>query len=188
MESKNYPPIVYKYRNWNDPNHKNVLLKNELFLASPKYCNDPFDCRIPMDYNLLDTEEKRKEKVDQLIVEHFDQLIKGRTDVDAEIKKLDKKFTDLIKTQREYESYLFEAQDLYYGILSLSARWDSILMWSHYTRNHSGYCVGFHEQKLRESRLFGMGGSVHYTDDFPSISPLERKGNIFNMFQETCKG
>jgi len=128
MESRNYPPIVYKYRNWNDPNHKSVLLKNKLFLAFPKYCNDPFDCRIPMDYNLLDTEEKRKEKVDQLIVEHFDQLIEGGKDIEAEIRKLDKKFSDPIKTKREYQSYFFEGQDLYYGILSLSARWDSILI------------------------------------------------------------
>lgn len=29
------------------------------------------------------------------------------------------------------------------GILSLSRRWDSALMWSHYTKTYSGFCVGF---------------------------------------------
>lgn len=29
------------------------------------------------------------------------------------------------------------------GILSLSRRWDSALMWSHYTSTYQGFCVGF---------------------------------------------
>ncbi|WP_458722929.1 DUF2971 domain-containing protein [Pseudomonas brenneri] len=29
------------------------------------------------------------------------------------------------------------------GILSLSRRWNSCLMWSHYTNTYSGFCVGF---------------------------------------------
>ncbi|MEN5313376.1 DUF2971 domain-containing protein [Pseudomonas koreensis] len=29
------------------------------------------------------------------------------------------------------------------GILSLSRRWDSALMWSHYTKTYSGFCIGF---------------------------------------------
>jgi hypothetical protein len=35
--------------------------------------------------------------------------------------------------QRQYER----------GVLSLSARWDSVLMWSHYGEQHRGVCVGY---------------------------------------------
>lgn len=57
LENKQLPPIVYKYRNWKDQCNKDVLQKNHLFFTSPKEFNDPFDCKIPDDYSLLDTEE-----------------------------------------------------------------------------------------------------------------------------------
>ena len=55
-----YPEIIYKYRNWKGKNHKDILLKNNLFMASPEYFNDPFDCRIPINYRLLNTPEKMR--------------------------------------------------------------------------------------------------------------------------------
>jgi hypothetical protein len=32
------------------------------------------------------------------------------------------------------------------GILSVSRRWDSALMWSHYTETYKGFCVGFNRE------------------------------------------
>ena len=55
-----YPKIVYKYRSWDNPVHQRVLKFNELFVSSPKNSNDPFDCRIPINYSQLDTPEKIK--------------------------------------------------------------------------------------------------------------------------------
>ncbi len=54
----NLPEIVYKYRCWSNTFHKNLLTKNEVFLSSPSVFNDPFDCRIPKNYLLLDNDEK----------------------------------------------------------------------------------------------------------------------------------
>lgn len=34
------------------------------------------------------------------------------------------------------------------GILSLSRRWNSSLMWSHYCSSHAGFCVGFHRNHV----------------------------------------
>lgn len=31
--AKSYPKIIYKYRNWKDKYHKDVLRKNELYMA-----------------------------------------------------------------------------------------------------------------------------------------------------------
>ncbi len=56
------PPIIYKYRNWKDDYHKNLLIKKELFMAPPSWLNDPFDCRIYENYlkfvNTPDLKEK----------------------------------------------------------------------------------------------------------------------------------
>src|SRR5437762_935552 len=77
MEKKEkYPDIVYKYRNWSEDNHKNVLYKNQLFLTSPKDFNDPFDCRIPQNFSLLNTKEKIQQFVDKSIVRQSVSLLK----------------------------------------------------------------------------------------------------------------
>ncbi len=169
-----YPPLVYKYRNWVDDNHKSVLRQNKLFFTSPKDFNDPFDYKIPHDYSLLNTDEKitsylnKKKEYRQSqgfpidtafiqMLEKFGQRIKNEPD----------------KVQEEYNSLYFEGGDNHYGVLSLSERWDSILMWSHYGDFHKGYCVGLWEEKMRNS-ILATGGRIYYPADneFPKIDPL----------------
>jgi len=186
MES-NYPEIIYKYRDWSDPHHKRVLTKNELYLASPSDFNDPFDCRIAPNFKLLDTKEKIQRYVDEATIRHFETLTKQNRDLKFEMKRIEERLTNNIEdVQKDHEKQLFNTQDTYYGILSLSCRWDSILMWSHYANNHKGYCVGFWEEKLRNSNLFGSGGQIHYypENEYPLIDPFE-KDQIENILHET---
>lgn len=131
--------IVYKYRSWNNPFHKKVLLHNELFLSSPRFFDDPFDCRIPLDISALDSEEKKRKYLERL-----------------------------------------RLQEKFYGILSLSLRWNSILMWQQYAECHRGFCVGFYKDKLMESGLFGIGGPVVYSNKMDVDEDYENfsTGNI----------
>lgn len=64
--------------------------------------------------------------------------------------------------------------DIYYGIYSMSAEWNSLLMWAHYASNHKGICIGFFQQKIVNLNKFIMG-SVHYPVDntFPDITPFD---------------
>ena len=184
------PKIVYKYRTWTLPFHQGVLKKNEFFLSSPKDTNDPFDCRIPIDYTLLDTTDKIEAFARTVFTGESGQeyiRING-LDLKTEINKL----TILLLDPKGLASYngteaksLFEFQDTNYGILSLSCKWNSILMWSHYSENHKGYCVGLNEDKLKRSDLFGMGGVVNYptSESFPRLDPLD--GDLTNAFGET---
>jgi len=71
MNNLKFPGKVYKYRSWKNACHKNLLLYNELYFASPKDFNDPFDCRIPSHYVDL-TEEEREQ--------YFNDFIKDRVD------------------------------------------------------------------------------------------------------------
>ncbi|MBL7103181.1 MAG: DUF2971 domain-containing protein [Bacteroidales bacterium] len=41
---------------------------------------------------------------------------------------------------------MFKKQNDHYGILSLSAKWDNILIWGHYAEKHKGFCIGFNEE------------------------------------------
>lgn len=47
------PKTVYKFRNWEVENHKELLNKGEIYLSAPKELNDPFDCGIDIAYHTL---------------------------------------------------------------------------------------------------------------------------------------
>jgi hypothetical protein len=74
-----------------------------------------------------------------------------------------------------------EISDKILGIISMSATWNSLLMWSHYAKYHTGYCVGFNEYKLMNSGLFESGGMVMYTKDnsHPHIHPMMDQNQTF---------
>ena len=105
MTKEEYPNIIYKYRNWTDKHNKNVFLKNQLFLSSPKTFNDPFDCRIPENFYLLDTQEK---------IENYVTLFRNSTHLEA--MKQSKKFSSKIQSHRIQKEDLLiwkEAKNLF---------------------------------------------------------------------------
>ncbi len=174
---KPYPEIVYKYRGWRDKNHRNVLMKNELYLSSPRDFNDPFDCRIPENFYLLDNAEKKAEYINGFMERNTKAMLEVGDNPKKQIEFLNYKLTeDIDEFQQRNEAMLYAGQDNHLGVLSLSARWNSILMWSHYGDFHRGYCVGFYEEKLRESALFGRGGNVitPVDENFPKLDPRDQ--------------
>lgn len=179
-----YPEIIYKYRNWDVPLHRSILVHNELYFASPGQFNDPFDCRITNDFSLLDSPEKKKAYVNKIAIETFEQW-KDNNQAEQIIKNFDKRLQNIEQVQQEYETLIFSEQDKHYGVLCFSAIWSDILMWSHYANCHSGITVGFYEHKIRNiAKTQGQGGMVIYDSKFPRIDPLNDKG-IKEMFLST---
>jgi hypothetical protein len=166
--------ILYKYRDWSNSLHKTILTENELFMASPGSFNDPFDCRIPENYFLLNTDEKINQFMENIESEHKEKLSKLDNASKKQISdNFKKRFNDLDTVQEDHENHFFKQTSNCYGVFSLSTKWDSLLMWSHYANNHKGFCIGFNEDKLRESEIFGSGLRVDYNDEFPVRNPLE---------------
>lgn len=179
------PKIIYKYRDWNNFNHKKTLIDFELFLSSPKDFNDPFDCRITQNFELLDTDEKIWEfarNQSQRFRASFEKS--GASVSDFERRVYDRLKNHRKEEQKDWDDYTFRKNDEHYGVISFSEIWDSILMWGHYACNHSGFCIGFFEERLRESGHFGGGGAVTYTDNFPNVNPLESV-SIRSLFIQT---
>jgi hypothetical protein len=142
-----------------------------LYIASPYQFNDPIDCRITYNFDVLDTDEK--------ILQYIEAFKKRKKNVKNErTENIDELMFNDIKNNKEdvqnsWNEHLFKMQDRDYGVLSLSEKWNSILMWGHYSLNHTGFCVGLYEEELKKSKLFGRGGLVTYTDSFPQINPIE---------------
>jgi len=166
-----FPKIVYKYRSWKDENHKNLLFKNQIKLSSPKDFNDPFDCRIPDNLSELNTTKKRElfvNKCSEGLLEKYNEDILNKKKIEL-FQKLENNLED---AQRSYNKLEFADNDQYFAIFSCSIKWDNIIMWSHYADNHYGFCVGFNEEKLRESGHFRKEGYMFYKNKYPSIDPL----------------
>lgn len=179
--------IVYKYRDWKDCYHRNVLMDNQLYLAAPKDFNDPFDCRINHNFSLLNKQEE-EEYINELCIKGFPVSEKLGKDIRKVIHDLEERFKKKDELQKFSNEILFETQDLHYAIFTCSLRWDSILMWSHYARNHTGFCVGLNADKIKESGHFGKLGKVVYQDKFPEIKPRVAKKDdtmMQNSFLET---
>ncbi len=165
--------IIYKYRNWDDPNQKDVLLNNELFFASPGEINDPFDFQATPDLRLLDSNDKRIQFINKMLDDYIDMYkILGKNVEDIK-RNLSREMSNSIeKIQDEYDAVNRNWTNNRFGIISFSYRWDSILMWSHYSNNHKGFCVGFNKEKILNCGQIGSAGLVNYLDEFPSIDPI----------------
>ncbi|MCA6368464.1 MAG: DUF2971 domain-containing protein [Cytophagales bacterium] len=168
------PDIIYKYRNWTDKYHKRILTHREVYLASPKDLNDPFDCRITPNFDLLDNDDKIKDYIKVIGDRNRGKLAaSGQKPEDFQEELFDRLKNNRQEEQKNWDGQTYRGQDERYGIFSLSGRWNSILMWGHYSASHSGFCVGFHEKKMADSGQFGRGGLINYGPNFPQIHPSE---------------
>ncbi len=190
MKDVKYPTVVYKYRNWLEPLHRNVLFKNELYLSSPKDFNDPFDCRIPANFYLLDDDSKKEKYISRIINNNRDTFLQQGHSLDTLYSQCMTRLKENIKEeQAKNEKNHFEQQDERYGIISFGTRWSINLMWAHYANCHSGFCVGFKEPYMSSGKIGGMGGQVSYPKEFPKVDPNEEYINdeefMKSVFRET---
>ena len=73
-----------------------------------------------------------------------------------------------------------------YGVLSLSAKNDNILMWSHYADYHKGFCIQF---KRSATNPLGATQPVKYVKEYPSFNYFDDlPGNIAKktIFTKSC--
>ncbi|AOW18416.1 hypothetical protein LPB03_13550 [Polaribacter vadi] len=139
--------IIYKYL----PSERITYLENELLrFTQPGDLNDPFEC-LPV----YPTVEETIEIINKVSKMEIDSLKKMKLSKSERIdykNKLIRKYKTII-TDIKKDSPKNLRKDFYkdsnininskLGIFSLSRRWNSTLMWSHYTNSHKGFCVGF---------------------------------------------
>jgi hypothetical protein len=66
------------------------------------------------------------------------------------------------------------------GLLSLSEVPDNILMWSHYSLNHTGFAIGFDTESLSEDYDFDYLEPINYQLDYPLIQGVEETTSQFH--------
>ena len=131
-----------------------TYFENELLrITQPGDLNDLFEC-LPSYYDTRVFKnfcrEMKRAKMNQLMLRGISKLEMDSKmlayDVwqKIEIEKFlsynpDNAFTEVYESAREEINSKI-------GIISLSRIWNNVLMWSHYTKSHSGVCIGFDSQ------------------------------------------
>ena len=162
------PKILYKYRDWRNIHHRNLIIKQEIYFSKPSEFNDPFDGNIPVRWDLMTYEECFEKNLELITILHRDKSQKF-------FREFAKKTTDektlwhpdnLTKEKQEQ----LEKWNSIIGLFSLSTIPDNILMWSHYSFNHTGFVMGFKSESLKNDYDFDYIEPVIYQQEYPTIS------------------
>ncbi len=150
--------MLYKYL---PPERKSYLKDGLLRFTQPADLNDPFELLPTMSMQQFKTV---RENIMLRRLEGISIAVRGRNDRRLKNKLIKKLSVESARQAahdyKGFQEFFFEsARDRInstIGILSLSRRWDSSLMWSHYTNSHAGFCVGFR----REHEFFETMGKA----------------------------
>lgn len=138
--------LIYKFL----PNIRLSYLEDELLrLTQPSDLNDPFELLpvLPSKEEFLSVLKRRFEENMEFL--KLNNVI--NIDKDKFITEQKTKYNELVKAinldneNSIRNTFLLRLEELnkHMGIISLTRRWDSTLMWSHYSNSHTGFCVGF---------------------------------------------
>lgn len=161
------PKTLYKYRDWFNKNHRKLITKQEIYFPRPSEFNDPFDGNIPVRWDLMTYEECLEENLKLLNTVHKDknqQLVKEYAKKITDEKKLwhpDNLAKERPEQLKKWNSII--------GLFSLSAVRDNILMWSHYSFNHTGFVIGFDTKSLSQDYDFDYIEPIVYQSEYPII-------------------
>lgn len=170
-----------------------MIRKGEIFFTSARKFNDPFDCTIPPRYDLLDKES-------------FLEIVKRNIREDYP-KLSPKEFNNLVQEIKSHKNYmqndsitfankqLQEAKYNNFGIFTLSAEKENILMWAHYSNYHEGFCIGLNKTKFeiylaklyKEKQIPIFPIRVEYETEYPVLDPRNMDDNDWGIKQFSIK-
>lgn len=150
------PRYIYKYYTDKENRLQETLNNQTIWFSMPMDFNDPFDCRLRVNANSI-------EKDINVFAEH---LFDSRIVSDVEKLKLRRILHNPKDRQMiANESIMYNVAKS--GVSCFSKNRDSILMWSHYSNKHKGYCLKF--DVLKDPKFFIIPVIVDYKTKYPNI-------------------
>lgn len=175
LAKKVNPPqsrFIYKFRSI-DPHSntsiertRDILVNNQVWLSSPGDFNDPFDMQAKIIINGTGKEIR-------------DRYKKIQKRMGIKHKEREKQLTQLMRKSPKEREIEFNG---YYknhinsmGVCSFAGDPRSILMWSHYAKDHEGICIQF--ERARDYRVLCKAINVDYEEEYPTIDWLNNYQN-----------
>lgn len=157
---------IYRYRGTNNYSLYEVI-NQEFYFSSPYEFNDPFDCK-----NLFSLENSSNKdwKVffEKLFIQNRPELSQHeRTKLINEILKSGAQY-DKQALNAQWEAWDHALSEIVkkLGIICFSEKNNDILMWSHYSDSHRGFCLQFDPENLAKSFYVGK---VKYSNKYPTL-------------------
>ena len=152
------PDCLYKFTTIDGT--EDILTLGKIFFPSPADFNDPFDCKF---HPIVQASFVKRQRSNR-------ELIRERNA--GMPKKIRNEIARKYSSRKSFEEgaqHLMARISKTIGILCLSARSDSVLMWSHYADKHRGICLEF--QHLDQQKMPPL--KVVYSNDYPTVDFLE---------------
>lgn len=161
----------YKYRSLSGRSAdfvERTLLHDELYFPRPAEFNDPFDCcpAASLDVSVDDWANY----LNGLFKKYEPHL--SRAERRHKVKTILSDPTRMVEYSTRANSQIANS----IGILSLSAKPDHPLMWSHYADSHRGICLRF--KVSVENPFFCRAQPVLYHEKRPSLNPGRDSPNL----------
>lgn len=147
---ENLPNKVYKYRNVSEYSLTNFR-NDTIWITNPVYFNDPFDSiSIDSDITLKELYDKWCDSVKQMAMN--DESKDVYRDIYEKYKSMIsqeqlEKFSEVIQwvtTERTQHTF---------KVACLCETNASVLMWSHYSNDHKGFCIEYNGQEIYNNEL-----------------------------------
>lgn len=159
------PPIVYKYRTWEDIYHKRTITNSEVWFAHPHSLNDPYDVRPPYNFIVKDIDWDMARTKIRKAGRYFEpHLSDAELEVQVEKRIKEMQANPIEYFQRNRGNHILD-EKLYdpYGVFSCCKSAGNEPMWAHYGNNHCGFAVGFNTVELARTLQCTIG-PVKYDD------------------------
>lgn len=165
-----FPETLYKYVSNTSPETISSMASGNLFLKTPRCLNDPCECPLVIDMDSLTELSIQDLVIPNLSTNQFHNMIS----IDACKTMFPKVYKECLDKNRK-KATIDVIQQMEYirnrlFIGALSARKDSMLMWSHYGNSHKGFCLGYNVQGLIDTHKYFLL-PVIYSDTIPYIDP-----------------
>lgn len=217
LKYEKFPSYLYRYRPC-DKYSIDSLKDDKIFLSDPRKFNDPYDCAFMLTnfhvdnkfinqilsddpngfkkaYNLT-KKQLTKLKKSQDVIKDLIRIIAKKNNLEHknDPKTLREISNDYEKQYREMKLDVNELKG-YLGVVCFSEQYDSILMWSHYAKEHTGFCVQYDFKSLGyDSHLTRLLFPIIYTnkifpiDDYVNKSIYSPKSDFKNVFSSFMSG
>lgn len=148
---QHFPKSLFRYGAFDSKKHwEDSVLNSKLHVSTPYCFNDPFDCELSFTKDALLNEECKSATIKYLqkrfhIKEYDVNRIRLSTDLWKDINTVVGHYGARVNEEKANISGMLNGLDNLFkkhiGIICFSERPDSILMWSHYSNYHTGFCI-----------------------------------------------
>jgi hypothetical protein len=178
-----YPNFIYKYFSFDDYNfYLDILVRDSFYFSPPKYFNDPFDCSLDVRFRKKSKYFLANYLANKILPYEIENISKEKK-ITAKtfIKNNFSDFDPSLTSNEIIHPKILRDFVLSSGISCFSEFNNNILMWSHYSSKHTGFCLEFNINELikalvnynNENKIDGLLSRVLYKSRWPYISGYE---------------